>query len=64
MAVSVYTDKCNGISKCPGKGLCIEVCALNAIENIDDRPVIHEESCFDCGLCVTNCPNEALSNNA
>lgn len=61
MTVSVYTDKCNGINQCPYKGVCIEVCALNAIVNVENMPLINEELCYDCGLCVMNCPNEALS---
>lgn len=61
MVVTIYTDKCNGIDACSLNGICIEVCALDAIENINGYPVIIEEACKDCGLCVMNCPNEALS---
>ncbi len=61
MVVTVYSDKCNGIDSCPLDGLCMTVCALDAIENIGGMPVIIEEKCNTCGLCVMNCPNEALS---
>ncbi|OED30289.1 4Fe-4S binding protein [Methanosphaera sp. WGK6] len=61
MVVTIYVEKCNGIDACPGNGLCIDVCNLDAIENINGRPVIIEEACTECGLCVMNCPNEALS---
>ncbi len=61
MAVTIYTDKCKGISSCTRNGLCIQVCALDAIENVDDMPKIDEVSCTGCGLCVMNCPEGALS---
>jgi MinD superfamily P-loop ATPase len=59
--VTVYSDKCPGLNVCPGKGICITVCALNAIEKVDDQPFIIEEICKSCGLCIMNCPYEALS---
>lgn len=60
MVVTVYYDICEGVDACPGNGLCVEVCALDAIEVVDDSIVITEE-CTDCGLCVMNCPRGALS---
>ncbi|MBO7719019.1 MAG: 4Fe-4S binding protein [Methanosphaera sp.] len=61
MAVIIDTTKCNGVDACPAGGLCIEICALNAMENVGGRPVVNKEACPECGLCVMNCPNEAIS---
>ena len=61
MAVIIDTIKCNGVNTCPEGGLCIEICALNAMENIDDRPSVIENACPECGLCILNCPNDAIS---
>ena len=61
MTVSVFADRCCGINQCPASGACIMVCALNAISDVDDLPKISDDDCFDCGLCVMNCPNDALS---
>lgn len=61
MVVTLYSDKCNGIDSCPRDALCITVCASDAIEIINGMPVIIEEACNNCGLCVMNCPNKALS---
>ncbi|MBQ6218240.1 MAG: 4Fe-4S binding protein [Methanosphaera sp.] len=61
MAIIIDTTKCNGVTACPEGGLCIEICALNAMENVGDKPVVNEEVCPGCGLCVLNCPNEAIS---
>lgn len=61
MTMTVYLDKCEGIQSVSCKGLCIRICALNAITNINNRPSISEELCSGCGLCASNCPNKALS---
>lgn len=59
--VNFYKERCSKISKCEADGVCIIVCALDAIENVDDYPLINEDACIECELCVRNCPNEALS---
>lgn len=55
--------KCNGVSSCASKGICITVCALNAIMEVDGKPIIDNEKCVDCKLCVMNCPREAIMLN-
>ncbi|MDO5825041.1 MAG: ferredoxin [Methanosphaera sp. rholeuAM130] len=62
MTVSLFADKCDGIDECPENGMCIKICALNAISNINDLPQIDDDNCSNCGLCILSCPNEALSN--
>ena len=61
MVVTINDDRCTGISSCVRDALCIQICELDAIENINDKPHINEMVCTVCGLCVMNCPNEALS---
>jgi MinD superfamily P-loop ATPase len=61
MAVIIDTSKCNGVDACSEAGICIEICALNAMENVEGRPIVNENACPECGLCILNCPNEAIS---
>ena len=61
MVVMVYSDKCDGIDTCPGEGVCLKVCDLDAIEIVDGCPFVLDEACNNCGLCVMNCPNQAMS---
>lgn len=61
MAIIIDTNVCQGVDACPSNGLCIEICALNALDNVDGRPVVNEDACPECGLCVMNCPNEAIT---
>lgn len=55
MVVTVYQDRCDGVEACPRNGVCMEVCALDAIEHKGDSIIITED-CTNCGLCVMNCP--------
>lgn len=61
MAIIIDTNKCQGVDACPEHGVCIEICALNALDNIEGRPVVNESACPECGLCMINCPKEAIS---
>lgn len=53
MAVKVIS------SECIGCGSCVEVCAFDAIDMIDDVAVINEK-CTACGACIEVCPTEAI----
>ena len=44
---------------CTGCGLCLEVCAYEAID-IEPEPVIDEEKCVACALCRNICPAKAI----
>jgi NAD-dependent dihydropyrimidine dehydrogenase PreA subunit len=47
---------------CTTCGLCIERCPTQAVEMIDERPVIvRPEDCAYCGLCEEMCPAEAIA---
>ncbi|MFX0177127.1 MAG: ATP-binding protein [Candidatus Hodarchaeota archaeon] len=45
--------------KCIGCGTCVEKCAVDAIELIDDLSVTSLDKCIGCGLCVHHCPENA-----
>ena len=49
--------------RCSGCGLCVEICAFQAIE-IDEREkvaVINEALCKGCGACASSCRGNALN---
>lgn len=60
MPVIIDQEKCNGISECPGEGLCIKLCEKGALEEKEDQIVFIAEKCDDCDLCIQNCPSQAI----
>ncbi len=46
---------------CQGCEVCVDRCQMDAIRMEEDRPVIDEDRCIGCGLCVTTCPSGPLS---
>jgi Na+-translocating ferredoxin:NAD+ oxidoreductase RNF subunit RnfB len=46
---------------CLGLGTCERVCPFGAIRvDEDDLPVVDEQECTGCGICVKNCPKTVL----
>lgn len=39
---------------------CVKSCPVDAIEIVDDKPVIDLKSCIECGNCVASCPVQAV----
>ena len=54
MAAKVDKKKCNGCS------ICKDICPVNAIKIENERAIISDD-CVECGACVNQCPNEAIS---
>jgi electron transfer flavoprotein alpha subunit len=47
------------LDKCVGCGLCIKVCAYDAISLVDKKAVLNER-CTVCGACVSACKYDAI----
>jgi len=48
------------VSRCVGCGACIEVCAAEAVNLVEDVARIDPQRCTGCGACVEVCPQEAI----
>lgn len=47
---------------CVGGGSCVKVCAFDALSMGKDKiPVVNEENCTACGLCVKACPRNLIA---
>ena len=47
--------------KCDNNGACAERCVFGARVMIDGKITHNPEKCFGCGLCVSTCPNAAIT---
>jgi ferredoxin len=52
----VVTDAC---IKCKYTD-CVPVCPVNCFYEGESMLVIHPEECIDCGVCVAECPVDAI----
>jgi len=52
----VITDEC---VKCKYTD-CVEVCPVDCFHEGEHMLVINPETCIDCGVCVTECPVQAI----
>jgi len=55
---SVINDSC---VKCKA---CMEVCPAQAITETETQMVVNPEVCFDCGVCIGECPQGAIKNDS
>lgn len=57
---SVVNDKCK---KCRS---CKEVCPVDAFVESDagSRLVVDPELCIDCGVCISECPEMAITSDS
>lgn len=53
MAIKVISEKCVGC------GVCVDKCPFDAIEMVDNKPVI-KDNCTLCGACIEACPVDAI----
>lgn len=46
---------------CTQCGICVDICPANALEIVDDGPVLtHPELCTECGVCEDQCPSRSI----
>jgi NAD-dependent dihydropyrimidine dehydrogenase PreA subunit len=53
----VITAPCVGVKDAS----CVEVCPVDCIYDLGEMMVIHADECIDCGVCVAECPVDAIA---
>jgi len=61
LIMATYFIRSTDEEACIGCGECVEVCPVDAVELVDDAPVVDEEWCIGCGVCSVRCPSEAIT---
>lgn len=50
------------LNKCTGCGRCVTLCPTQAVDFVDEKPVIaRPEQCTYCGTCEEICPVGAIA---
>jgi Pyruvate/2-oxoacid:ferredoxin oxidoreductase delta subunit len=59
--MAVYFIRETELDACIGCGACAEICPVNAVKMVDDRPAVDLNWCIGCGVCAVACPAEVIS---
>ena len=59
--MAVYFIRETEIDECIGCGSCAEICPVDAVKMVDERPQVDENWCIGCGVCAVSCPAEVIS---
>ena len=60
------TEAVNEATRCLNCGcgegcmICADICNAFAISSVDTKPLVDQEECVGCGICVWRCPNDNL----
>ena len=46
--------------ECTGCGICVDVCPVEAISQVDGVAHVNADECTECLTCVDECPVEAI----
>jgi ferredoxin len=61
MLMAVYFIRETHLEECIGCGACAEICPVDAVQMIDERPVVDTSWCIGCGVCAVSCPADVIS---
>jgi Fe-S-cluster-containing hydrogenase component 2 len=58
--MATYFMRETNCNDCTGCGECASICPVEAVQMLDDVPVIDREWCIGCGVCATVCTTDAV----
>jgi formate hydrogenlyase subunit 6/NADH:ubiquinone oxidoreductase subunit I len=61
LLMAVYFIRTTHLDECIGCGACADICPVDAVKMIDDRPEVDQNWCIGCGVCAVSCPAEVIS---
>jgi len=61
MLMAVYFIRETDLAECIGCGACADICPVDAVRMVDDRPEVDQNWCIGCGVCAVSCPAEVIS---
>ncbi len=61
MLMAVYFIRETDLDECIGCGACADICPVDAVAMVDERPEVDTNWCIGCGVCAVSCPAEVIS---
>ena len=59
--MAVYFTRATELDECIGCGACAEICPVDAVQMVDDKPRVDTDWCIGCGVCAVQCPANVIS---
>ncbi len=59
--MAVYFIRETELDECIGCGACAEICPVDAVQMVDDKPLVDPDWCIGCGVCAIQCPANVIS---
>jgi len=59
--MAVYFIRETELAECTGCGACADICPVDAVKMVDDKPQVDPDWCIGCGVCALQCPADVIS---
>ncbi len=59
--MAVYFIRETDLDECIGCGACADICPVDAVNMVDDKPIVDEDWCIGCGVCAVQCPAQVIT---
>lgn len=54
--MAVYFIRETELAECIGCGACADICPVDAVKMVEDKPQVDPDWCIGCGVCAVQCP--------
>ena len=59
--MAVYFIRETELAECIGCGGCADICPVDAVKMVEDKPQVDPDWCIGCGVCAVQCPADVIS---
>ncbi len=59
--MAVYFIRETELVECIGCGACADICPVDAVKMVEDKPQVDPDWCIGCGVCAVQCPAGVIS---
>jgi Fe-S-cluster-containing hydrogenase component 2 len=61
--MAVYFIRETELDECIGCGACADICPVDAVKMVEEKPQVDQNWCIGCGVCAVQCPANVISIN-